>query len=129
MYPEHGTDPQALVRNGTLAVAAAREAAERVAIYDPARGASEERNMQYEAGLRRALEDNAFALVFAPQLELRSGRIAGLECTLRWSRPLSRVTQCWPNGSSQTWSTTLSGTTWRTARSGSAPVPSRAAAS
>ncbi|MBI4189574.1 MAG: diguanylate cyclase, partial [Betaproteobacteria bacterium] len=35
MYPDHGADQQTLVRNGKLAVRAARGAAERVAVYDP----------------------------------------------------------------------------------------------
>ena len=85
MYPDHGADQQTLVRNGKLAVRAARAATERVAVYDPAHGASEERTQQYEGRLRRSLEENAFGLVFEPQLDLRSGRIAGLDCMLRWT--------------------------------------------
>jgi diguanylate cyclase (GGDEF)-like protein len=85
MYPEHGTDPQTLVRNGTLAVRAARGAAERIAVYDPAHSESEERNVQYEARLRHALEENALRLAFEPQLDLSTGRIAGLACMLRWT--------------------------------------------
>jgi EAL domain-containing protein (putative c-di-GMP-specific phosphodiesterase class I) len=85
MFPEHGTDQQTLVRNGKLAAGVARGSAERVAVYEPAHGASEERNMQYETRLRRALEQSALGLAFAPQLELASGRIAGLQCMLRWT--------------------------------------------
>jgi predicted signal transduction protein with EAL and GGDEF domain len=85
MYPEHGADQQTLVRNGTLAVGAARGTAERVALYDPAHGESEEERMRYAARVRRALEDGAFRLAFEPQLDLRSGKIAGLEGLLRWS--------------------------------------------
>ena len=85
MYPAHGADQQTLVRNGKLAVRAARETAERVAVYDPAQGASEERNMQYEARLRHAIEENTLELAFEPQLNLSTGRIAGLECKLLWT--------------------------------------------
>ena len=85
LFPDHGTDPQTLVRNGKLAVRAARGTAERVAAYDPVHGESEEKKMHYAARLRRALEENALRLVFEPQLDLRSGRIAGLECMLRWT--------------------------------------------
>jgi diguanylate cyclase (GGDEF)-like protein len=85
MYPDHGEDQQTLVRNGKLAVRAARGTAERVAGYDPVHGESEEQKMHYAARLRRALEDNALRLVFEPQLDLRSGRIAGLDCMLRWT--------------------------------------------
>ena len=94
MYPDHGQDQQTLVRNGKLAAAAARGEAERVSVYDPAHGESEERNVQYEGRLRRALEENALGLVFEPQHDLRSGRIAGLECILRWTdEVLGEVTE------------------------------------
>ena len=79
-----GADPQALVRNGKLAARAARASPERVALYDPAHGESEEQKMRYAARLRRALEDGMLRLVFGPQLDLQSGRIAGLEGLLRW---------------------------------------------
>ncbi|MGH8679060.1 MAG: putative bifunctional diguanylate cyclase/phosphodiesterase [Burkholderiales bacterium] len=85
MYPEQGMDPQTLVRNGKLAVRAARSTPERVAAYDPVHGESEEEKMRYAARVRRALEEGALRLVFEPQLDLRSGRIAGLECLLRWT--------------------------------------------
>ena len=85
MYPDHGADPQALVRNGTLAVRAARDASEPVAVYDPAQGTLEERNMQHEMLLRRGLEGNALEIAFVPQLDLDAETIAGLECLLRWT--------------------------------------------
>jgi len=84
MYPDHGEDQETLVRNGKLAVRAARATAERVAAYDPAHGESEELKMRYEARLRYALEQGALELAFEPQLDLRSGRIGGLACVLRW---------------------------------------------
>ena len=87
MYPDHGADQQTLVRNGKLAANAARGEAERIAIYDPAHGASEERNMQYETRLRHALEQGELAIAFAPQLELGSGRVTALACMLRWTDP------------------------------------------
>ena len=73
------------MRNGKLAVRAARGTAERVAVYDPAQGESEERSVRYEARLRHALEENTLGLAFEPQLDLSTGRIAGLECKLRWT--------------------------------------------
>jgi predicted signal transduction protein with EAL and GGDEF domain len=85
MYPDHGADQQTLVRNGKLAANAARGEAERIAIYDQAHGASEERNVQYETRLRQALEQGVLAIAFAPQLELVSGRVTALACLLRWT--------------------------------------------
>ncbi len=85
MYPDHGEDQQTLVRNGKLAARAARDTAERVAVYEPAQGASEELKVRYEARLRNALEESTLGLAFEPQLDLASGRVAGLECMLHWT--------------------------------------------
>jgi diguanylate cyclase (GGDEF)-like protein len=84
VYPDHGQDQQTLVRNGKLAVRAARSAAERVSAYDAAHGESEELKVRYEARLRRALEQGDLELDFVPQLDLRSGRIGSLAAAVRW---------------------------------------------
>ena len=85
MFPDHGKDDEALVRNGKLAARAARAAKEQVAVYDPAHGAREERKVRHELRLRAALEENALRIVFEPQQDLSSGRIVGLESRLRWT--------------------------------------------
>ncbi len=93
VFPDHGDDPQALVRNGKLAAGVARGTSERVAVYDPKEGEREERKVRYEARLRHVLEENELALVFTPQLDLKSGRIGGVECVLSWEdAELGRVT-------------------------------------
>ena len=85
VYPDHGGDPQALVRSATLAARAARETAERAVVYDADHGRVEELQMLYETRLRRALESGALGLVFEPQLDTHSGRIGGLDCMLYWN--------------------------------------------
>ena len=85
LFPEHGSDPQTLVRNAKLAVREARNAPGRTVVYDPAHGASEEREMRYESRLRMALEQGSLGLVFEPQVDAQSGRIGGLDCILRWT--------------------------------------------
>jgi diguanylate cyclase (GGDEF)-like protein len=85
LFPEHGSDPQTLVRNAKLAARAARGEPGRTAVYDPAHGENEAREMRYEARLRLALERGTLTLVFEPQLDAQSGRIGGLDCILRWS--------------------------------------------
>ena len=85
LFPDHGADPQTLVRNGKLAVRAARDTADLVATYDPEQGTSEERNIQYDMRLRHSLEENALQLAFAPQLDLQTEQIAGFACMLRWT--------------------------------------------
>ena len=85
VYPDHGGDPQTLVRNAKLAARAARGASGRTAVYEASHGESEDRQMLYETRLRHALEENTLDLAFEPQLDAKSGRIGGLECVLRWT--------------------------------------------
>src|SRR5262249_61134615 len=40
-----------------------------------------------ESGLRRALERDEFLLHYQPKLDVRSGRITGIEGLLRWQHP------------------------------------------
>jgi diguanylate cyclase len=84
VFPDHGSDAQSLVRNAKLAAGAARGSASPTAVYDPAHGESEERQLRHETRLRHALEENTLGLAFEPQLDAQSGRIGGLECSLRW---------------------------------------------
>lgn len=94
VYPDHGTDQQALVRNGKLAARAALGTVERAAVYDPAHGESEELKVRYEARLRYALEESALDLAFEPQLDVKAGRIGGLGCRLRWTdKELGKVSE------------------------------------
>ena len=87
VYPGHGAHAQDLVRNAKLAARAARGSADRTAVYDPAQGEVEARQMHLESRLRLALEQGALDLVFEPQLDAGTGRIGGLECLLRWDDP------------------------------------------
>jgi diguanylate cyclase (GGDEF)-like protein len=94
VYPDHGADPQTLVRNGKLAVREAAGSSQRSAVYDPSHSESEELKVRYEARLRYALEQGTLDLAFEPQLDVKSGRIGGLDCTLRWKDPeLGAVTE------------------------------------
>jgi EAL domain-containing protein (putative c-di-GMP-specific phosphodiesterase class I) len=40
-----------------------------------------------DTGIHKALENNEFALVYQPQINLKSGEIVGVEALLRWQHP------------------------------------------
>ncbi len=44
-------------------------------------------HMEVEGGLRRALADGQFVLHYQPQIEVATGRLAGVEALLRWHHP------------------------------------------
>jgi diguanylate cyclase (GGDEF)-like protein len=45
------------------------------------------RYLQLESDLRRAIEQAEFVLHYQPQVDLRTGRLAGAECLIRWRHP------------------------------------------
>lgn len=84
LYPEHGRQLDALVRN---ADAAARQAktggAERYCIYE----AREDRSVLCNA-LEAALDaGDQLMLVYQPQVGLRGGEVLGVEALVRWRHP------------------------------------------
>ena len=59
----------------------------RQVLYDPALHAAAAARLAWEEELRRAIEREELRLVYQPQVDLASGRIARLEALVRWSHP------------------------------------------
>lgn len=87
LYPAHANDAENMIRQANAAMRAAKSSRSGFALYDAA--LEEASRLQFEllADFRRAIEDNALALFFQPQLDLRSGRVVGSEALLRWNHP------------------------------------------
>jgi diguanylate cyclase (GGDEF)-like protein/PAS domain S-box-containing protein len=86
LYPEHGDDPEALVRNADAAMYAAKELG-RNNYQFCGHGLSERARtrLQLEAQLRQGLADNDFELHYQPIVELATGMVSGAEALLRWN--------------------------------------------
>jgi diguanylate cyclase (GGDEF)-like protein/PAS domain S-box-containing protein len=85
LHPEHGDDPDALVRNADAAMYAAKELG-RNNYQFCGHGLSERARdrLHVEAQLRQGLAENAFELHYQPILELATGMVVGAEALLRW---------------------------------------------
>ncbi len=55
--------------------------------YTREMNASVEEKLVLLEGLRNALDENQFSLVYQPKVDLRSGRIFGVEALIRWHHP------------------------------------------
>lgn len=88
MYPNDGEDAETLLKSADSAMYQAKEAGKRTHQFFTAdlKEAADER-LQLGNGLRRAVEHDELFLVFQPQMELRTGRLTGMEALVRWQHP------------------------------------------
>lgn len=84
-FPTDGDDPEALVRNAAAALERARRRGPNsYELYTAEMHEAAVRRLRLEAGLRRAAERGELDLAYQPQVDLRTGRVVGVEALLRW---------------------------------------------
>jgi len=91
LYPRHGTDGAAVLRNAqhALATAALHGGAQARLFQSAGEGVPV---ASRETSLRNALERSEFELLFQPQVDTRTGEIAASEVLLSWHHPeLGRI--------------------------------------
>ncbi len=87
-YPLDGSDTVQLIANADAAMHTAKtEERNSFRYYSPRMHAGVKRRTLLAADLRRALLDEAFQLVYQPSVDMRSGRVLGVEALLRWHHP------------------------------------------
>jgi EAL domain-containing protein (putative c-di-GMP-specific phosphodiesterase class I) len=103
VYPRDGDDPKTLMMNADAAMYRAKELGKHnFQFYTREMNASLEEKLMLLDGLRKALEstlaaedsgmpaapgDNRFYLLYQPKIDLRSGRLFGVEALIRWHHP------------------------------------------
>jgi diguanylate cyclase (GGDEF)-like protein len=83
-YPQDAETADALVQNAEAALKAAREDNEKYMMYGLVTQRPTSRSLALEARLTRALEQKEFLLQYQPKVDIKSGKIQGLEALLRW---------------------------------------------
>ncbi len=84
--PANGSELDALLKNADLAMYEAKSAGRDCArFFHQAMNQELDRRLALEAGLRRALRQQAFELHYQPKVSLKDGRVAGVEVLLRWT--------------------------------------------
>jgi EAL domain-containing protein (putative c-di-GMP-specific phosphodiesterase class I) len=86
-YPEHGHDPDTLLRRADVAMYVAKRARSGVVRYDPAQDEHTPERLALAGELREAIEQDQLVLVYQPQVELGSEQIIGVEALVRWLHP------------------------------------------
>jgi diguanylate cyclase (GGDEF)-like protein/PAS domain S-box-containing protein len=88
VYPRDGSDPNELLKNAwTEMYQAKTQGRNTLHIYSSYYLDRDPERLPLEAAMRRALQRGEFQVHFQPQVELRSGKIHGVEALLRWQQP------------------------------------------
>ncbi len=77
---------ESLLGDADAAMYEAKRSGGRIVVHTDALRAVGQHRLDVEAGLRNALHSSGFLLDYQPQLDLRSGRLVGVEALVRWRR-------------------------------------------
>jgi diguanylate cyclase (GGDEF)-like protein len=86
-YPDHANDPQTLIQKAEIALHKAKDTGKDFVIYDAKHDKGNAEKIDLANDLRNAIRDGDLELHYQPQLDLRTGKIAGVEALSRWTHP------------------------------------------
>ncbi|QRF24117.1 EAL domain-containing protein [Alicyclobacillus sp. TC] len=86
-YPRDGEESEGLLKHADVALYAAKEAGGNcLRRYQSLTHSSWLDNIQLDAEMRKALEQQEFVLYYQPKIDMRTRRIVAMEALLRWVR-------------------------------------------
>jgi diguanylate cyclase (GGDEF)-like protein/PAS domain S-box-containing protein len=86
-YPADGTDPATLLGNAELAHRGSQNSNEPLLFFGEEMNQGAGEFLRVESRLRRASEHHEFVAYYQPKIDLRDGRMYGVEALLRWRDP------------------------------------------
>ncbi|MDH3450280.1 MAG: bifunctional diguanylate cyclase/phosphodiesterase, partial [Gammaproteobacteria bacterium] len=87
-YPDDGEDSKSLLKAADSAMYAAKETGKhRYVFYQPEFTEKAENRLQIEHDLRLTIDNDELELHYQPQIDLRTGRMTGVEALVRWNHP------------------------------------------
>jgi diguanylate cyclase (GGDEF)-like protein/PAS domain S-box-containing protein len=88
LFPEDGTDAETLIKNADTAMYQAKEVGrDNYQLFNAVVNAKALQRIALEHGLRRAMSSDELAVHYQPILDMRDGRVTGMEALLRWTHP------------------------------------------
>ncbi|KQQ36234.1 signaling protein [Duganella sp. Leaf126] len=92
VYPHDGADAETLLMHADAAMYRAKELGKNnYQFYTRAMNLDIEEKLRLMEGLRVALDQQQFRLMYQPKVDMRTGRIFGCEALVRWNDPVRGV--------------------------------------
>lgn len=88
IYPANDCDSDQLLKNATNAMRCAKSLGKnRYFVFDPAQHAHQQKRSDQVKQLTQGLRQGELLLYFQPKVNMRSGRVFGIEALVRWNQP------------------------------------------
>ncbi len=88
IFPHDGDEATTMLRHADTAMYWAKKVGHNTQRrYHPEMGEEAAENLEFEMRLRQALALKEFEMHYQPQVDLRTGRVMGIEALLRWNHP------------------------------------------
>ncbi|SEM69906.1 PAS domain S-box-containing protein/diguanylate cyclase (GGDEF) domain-containing protein [Candidatus Frackibacter sp. WG12] len=88
LYPKDGDEAETLIKYADIAMYSVKEKGKNnYQFYNSQLNRMLSRKSKLENGLRKALDKNELSIYYQPQVNLKTGKIIGMEALLRWHHP------------------------------------------
>ena len=87
IYPDHGIDAQALIQHADLAMSSDNGSQDRGVVVHIDQYERSPHNLKLKNDLHQALEKGELLLHYQPKIEMKSGKMVGVEALVRWQHP------------------------------------------
>ncbi len=84
LHPDHGDTVEELIQRSDIAMYIAKRHKSGFVLYEPALDQHSPRHLTLMAELRQAIDQRQLRLYYQPKVDLKTGRMTGVEGLLRW---------------------------------------------
>ncbi len=88
LFPQHGDDEVMLLQRADVAMYVAKRRHLGYSVYDPQADQHSLKNLALLGELRLAIDNDQLVLHYQPKIDLKSGRVYGVEALVRWDHPV-----------------------------------------